>query len=125
MDRTRIIRGVLISIILGLLFFFLNQTQSTYTTTALLLRSVLVAIVFAVLYFVVFTILSHDTRRRIYGPPLLIGIILGILVGQWLEHAIVGLALGVAVGLIVGAIRQRFLRSDEICQHKRLVSLSS
>ncbi|EGQ2687456.1 hypothetical protein ACEUW3_03425 [Staphylococcus pseudintermedius] len=110
MDRTRIIRGVLISIILGLLFFFLNQTQSTYTTTELLLRSVLVAIVFAVLYFVVFTILSHDTRRRIYGPPLLIGIILGILVGQWLEHAIVGLALGVAVGLIVGAIRQSFFK---------------
>lgn len=110
MDRTRIVRGVLISIILGLLFFFLNQTQSTYTTTELLLRSILVAIVFAILYFVVFTLLSHDTRKRIYGPPLLIGIILGILIGQWLAHALVGLAIGVAIGLIVGAIRQRFFK---------------
>ncbi|WP_242449756.1 hypothetical protein [Staphylococcus delphini] len=75
-----------------------------------MLRSILVAIVFAILYFVVFTILSHDTRKRIYGPPLLIGIILGILVGQWLAHALVGLAIGVAVGLIVGAIRQRFFK---------------
>ncbi|MEJ7541377.1 hypothetical protein [Staphylococcus intermedius] len=110
MDRARIIRGVFISIMLGLIFFFLNQSQSTYTTSTLWLRSMLVAIVFAVLYFGIFTILSHDTRKRIYGPPLLIGIILGILVGQWFGYALLGLVIGVMLGFIIGVIRQRYTK---------------
>ncbi|WP_086428127.1 hypothetical protein [Staphylococcus cornubiensis] len=110
MDRARIIRGIIISIFLGLLFYFLNQTQSTYSTTELFIRSVCVAVAFAVFYFLVFAILNNDTRKRMYGPPLSIGIILGVVIGQWLSSPFIGLAIGIVLGILIGAIRQRLLK---------------
>ncbi|ARJ50474.1 hypothetical protein [Staphylococcus lutrae] len=110
MNRIIVVRGIIISIILGLLFFFMNQAQATEETQTLLMRSIFVACTFALLYFITFSLLNNESRKRLYGPPLLIGLIGGILIGQLLQHPLIGVGVGVVLGLLIGMIRQRSVK---------------
>lgn len=102
MEKSRLIRGLVITLLLSVLFYVINTTHYQDHLGALLWRTLLFAIVFYVLYVIVFSIFSSEERKRQYGTPAIIGVIVGLLIGIWLNMPLVGLLLGILFALIVG-----------------------
>lgn len=107
MTQQRLIKGLFIGICLGLIFFFANWMSQTTPLMPLITKSILIAIVFIVLYVLVFSLLSSEQRKLQYGPPLIICVILGILAGVWLNLELIGALVGIVIGLLIGYIRGR------------------
>ncbi|UEX90518.1 hypothetical protein [Staphylococcus ratti] len=102
MEKRRLIRGLVITLLLSILFYVMNTSHYQGQWEALLWRTLLFAIVFYVLYVLVFSIFSSEERKRQYGTPSIFGVIVGLLIGIWLDMPLVGLLLGLLFALIVG-----------------------
>ncbi|WP_340278479.1 hypothetical protein [Staphylococcus coagulans] len=112
MDKARIIKGLIIALLLGVFFFVINVNQYGVSPIALATKSIMVAVVFAVLYILTFSILSSDERKQLFGPPLLIELIIGLLAGILFNQPLIGCLTGIVLGIAVGWIRYRMQRRD-------------
>lgn len=102
MDKQRCIRGAIIAVILGVLYYAMQSFNTQNDIYALIMRSILLAIVFFVLYMLTFSLLNNASRKRQYGPPLIVCVILGLLIGKVLNYPFVGLIIGIFIALITG-----------------------
>lgn len=102
MDQHRWIRGAIIALILGVLFYAMQSFNTQSDVYTLIIHSILFIIVFFVLYMIVFSLLNNETRKRQYGLPLIIGVILGLLIGNVMNYPFIGLIIGVFIALIIG-----------------------
>lgn len=107
MERTQWYKGLVISLFLGIIFFVVNLMSHTAPVSTIIMKSLLVALTFGVLYTITFTLLASEQRRLQYGVPLVIGVALGALVGMKLEQPIICTLVGIAVALIAGYVYGR------------------
>ncbi|UXR71375.1 hypothetical protein [Staphylococcus sp. IVB6240] len=100
-------KALVISLFLGIIFFVVNFMSHTAPLSMIIIKSLLVAIIFGVLYMLTFTLLDSEERRIQYGVPLVIGVALGALIGTKLEQPIICTLVGIAIALIVGYLYGR------------------
>lgn len=112
MSKSLLQRAIKITLIFGIVFFLLNYfSVKNPDFSSLLGRSVLAAVVFFVIYIVLFTLLSSPERKVRFGTTIPIAVLLGIIIGALFFTIKIGIIIGLIVGVIAGFVWEFIARN--------------
>lgn len=99
------LRTLIIAIIFGVLFFLINIFSKHETSTlGIIGKSVLAALVFALLYYTLFALLNTPERKFKFGVTIPIAMLLGVILGAIVATIKIGIIVGLVVGIIAGYV---------------------
>ncbi|MDG0843551.1 hypothetical protein M4L39_08860 [Staphylococcus equorum] len=105
MNKILLKKTITVSLIFGVLFFLLNYvTGSDSSIGQLLLKSLLVIVVFALLYYVLFSIVDSPERKYKFGITIPIALLIAIIICALISTIKVGIIIGLILGIIAGYV---------------------
>ncbi|PHK50282.1 hypothetical protein [Staphylococcus edaphicus] len=98
-------RTLTISIIFGVLFFIINYfSGSDSSIVQQILKSVLVIIVFGILYYALFSIVNSPERKYKFGITIPIALLITILISAIFSAMKAGIVIGLILGIAAGYV---------------------
>lgn len=105
MNKHLMKRTLTVSIIFGVLFFFLNYfSESDSSVAPLILKSVMVIFVFGILYYTLFSIVNSPERKYKFGITIPIALLIAIIISALFSAIKAGIIIGLILGIIAGYV---------------------
>ncbi|MGJ5712930.1 hypothetical protein ACSBRB_06955 [Staphylococcus auricularis] len=105
MQKHLLSRTVVLSIIIGILFFLLNYfTQDEAAFWPVFAKSILAMVVFGLLYFTLFSMMNTPDRKIRMGIAIPVALLIGMIVGALFDFMKTGIIVGLIVGIMAGYI---------------------
>lgn len=105
MNKTLTQRTVILSILFGLFFCIFSYFSENHASIGnVILRGIIATIVFALLYYTLFSILNSPERKYKFGITIPICLLLAILLSAIFSAIKVGIIVGLVIGVLAGYI---------------------